>query len=199
LRDLCGLCGKQSLATPALTFKYILCQIFILKQIIYFCIREAGIKHFFIPSQRFITTRSTMFTLTVKEAIFGSGNTTNLQVPLRDGRLTLTELITAKVTAKVYAINEDLAVKEASGYFLSPEEKLLNREVVEQRGKKYRDHLTALQLDAEKAVYEALAGFQTNAFFVLIDGEQKADLAEEIELTDQTQVHFIRLMPLIGG
>lgn len=140
-----------------------------------------------------------IFTLTVKEEIFGSGATSNLQVPLRAERLTLTELITAKVTAKVYAINEDLEVKEASGYFLSPAEKLLNQEVLEQKGKKYRDHLTALQLDAEKAVYEALAGFQKNAFFVIIDGKQKADLAEEIVLTDQSEVHFIRLTPLVGG
>lgn len=140
-----------------------------------------------------------MFTLTVIEEIFGSGNMTNLQVPLPGERLTLTELITAKVTAKVYAINEDLEAKEASGYFLTPAEKLLNRDVMEQREKKYHDHLKALQLDAEKAVYEALAGFQKNAFFVIIDGEQKADLAEEIALTDRTQVHFIRLMPLVGG
>ncbi len=137
--------------------------------------------------------------MTVIEEVFGSGNMTNLQVPLPGERLTLTELITAKVTAKVYAINEDLEVKEASGYFLTPAEKLLNQEVMEQREKKYRDHLKALQLDAEKAVYEALAGFQKNAFFVIIDGEQKADLAEEIALTDQTQVHFIRLVPLVGG
>ena len=140
-----------------------------------------------------------MFTLTVKEQIFGSGTTNDLKVPLRGERLTLTELITAKVTAKVYAINEDLEVKEASGYFLSPVEKLLNKEALEQRGKKYRDHLTALQVDAEKAVYDALAGFQKNAFFVIIDGEQKADLAEEIVLTDQSEVHFIRLTPLVGG
>lgn len=137
--------------------------------------------------------------MTVIEEVFGSGNMTNLQVPLPGERLTLTELITAKVTAKVYAINEELEVKEASGYFLTPAEKLLNQEVMEQREKKYRDHLKALQLDAEKAVYEALAGFQKNAFFVIIDGEQKADLAEEIALTDQTQVHFIRLVPLVGG
>ncbi len=140
-----------------------------------------------------------MFTLTVKEKIFGSGPSTNLQVPLRAERITLTELIAAKVTAKIYAINEDLEVKEASGYFLSPAEKLLNREVLEQREKKYRDRLIALQLDAEKAVYEALAGFQENAFFVIINGEQKADLEEEIVLTDQSEVHFIRLTPLVGG
>jgi hypothetical protein len=140
-----------------------------------------------------------MFTLIIKEQVFGSGNMTNLEVPLPGERITLTELITAKVTAKVYAVNEDLEVKEASGYFLSPAEKLLNRDVLEKRGKQYRDQLAALQLDTEKAVYDALAGFQKNAFFVIIDGEQKADLAEEIALTDQTQVHFIRLMPLVGG
>lgn len=138
-------------------------------------------------------------TITVKEEVFGSKTTNNLPVPLKSGQLTLAELIEAKVTAKVYALNQDLNVKEATGYFMTPAEKILNEAVIKNQEKKHSARLEALRVDAEKAVYDALAGFQKNAFFVIIDGEQKTSLDEALQLTDRAEVHFIRLLPLVGG
>lgn len=138
-------------------------------------------------------------TITVKEEVFGSKITNNLPVPLKSGRLTLAELIEAKVTTKVYALNQDLNVKEATGYFMTPAEKILNEAVIKNQEKKHSARLEALRVDAEKAVYDALAGFQKNAFFVIIDGEQKTSLDEALQLTDRAKVHFIRLLPLVGG
>jgi hypothetical protein len=45
----------------------------------------------------------------------------------------------------------------------------------------------------------ALDGFVRNAFFLLVDGRQIADLDELIPLRPQSQVTFVRLMPLKGG
>ncbi len=132
------------------------------------------------------------FTLTIKEEVFGSRDIHNLAVSMPSENLTLAKLIEAKVKAKVHALRADLDEKIASGYYLTATEQTLNQH-------SYRRKDLKMQLDAEKAVYDALAGFQKNAFFVLVNGEQKTELGEELVLTDQTEVHFIRLMPLVGG
>lgn len=140
-----------------------------------------------------------MITLTIKEETFGSGSLTNLEIPIFSYHLTLSELIEAKVKAKVHSINAGLDTKDVPTHFLSSIEKKLNRPVLDKKKEKHREGLKALQLDAEKATYEALDGFQKNAFFVLVDGEQKTELQEELHLTRDSEVHFIRLTPLVGG
>ena len=45
----------------------------------------------------------------------------------------------------------------------------------------------------------ALDGFARNAFFVVVDGRQVADLDEVVPLQPTSDVTFVRLMPLKGG
>ena len=45
----------------------------------------------------------------------------------------------------------------------------------------------------------ALAGFQRNAFFLIVDGRQVTDLDEPIAFRTTSQVTFLRLVPLVGG
>jgi hypothetical protein len=54
-------------------------------------------------------------------------------------------------------------------------------------------------IDAETQVYIALKAFQKNGFFVLVDNHQTENLDEEVRITPQTQVSFIKLTPLVGG
>ena len=56
-----------------------------------------------------------------------------------------------------------------------------------------------MKVDPEQACYEALADFQQNGFFVIVDGRQRESLEEELLLSPQSEIHFIRLMPLVGG
>ena len=50
-----------------------------------------------------------------------------------------------------------------------------------------------------KKVEFALEMFQKNGFLVLIDDVQMVDLTQEIYLNHQTQITFLKLIPLIGG
>ena len=140
-----------------------------------------------------------MLAITIKEEVFGSGNTNDLKVTFANERLTLTELITAKVRAKVENINANLKANEPDHRFISAKERLLNISSIKNKTNRLKDKIEEARVDPEKAVYEALAGFQQNAFFVLIDGRQVTELEEELVLTPQSQVQFIRLMPLVGG
>jgi hypothetical protein len=54
-------------------------------------------------------------------------------------------------------------------------------------------------LDWRKQYARAIASFNGNGFLVLIDDRQITDLDEPIQLTAQTQVTFLKLVPLIGG
>ncbi|MBL8587359.1 MAG: hypothetical protein JNK46_02420 [Methylobacteriaceae bacterium] len=51
----------------------------------------------------------------------------------------------------------------------------------------------------EDAVEIALAGFDKNAFFLLVDGAQVTRLDETIPLRPTSEVTFVRLLPLVGG
>lgn len=54
-------------------------------------------------------------------------------------------------------------------------------------------------IDAEKQVYIALSAFLKNGYFVLIDNMQAESLDQEILLTENTIVSFVKLTPLVGG
>jgi hypothetical protein len=54
-------------------------------------------------------------------------------------------------------------------------------------------------LDWQKQYAKAIASFNGNGFLVFIDDRQITDLDETVHLTPQTQVTFLKLIPLIGG
>jgi hypothetical protein len=54
-------------------------------------------------------------------------------------------------------------------------------------------------LDCEKLHARALLAFEQNRYFILIDNNQAENLEQEIVLTSQSQVTFLRLTPLVGG
>src|SRR5215467_1831759 len=54
-------------------------------------------------------------------------------------------------------------------------------------------------LDWEKQYGKAVAAFQGNGFLVMVDGRQILDLDETFSVTAQTEISFLRLIPLIGG
>jgi len=104
-------------------------------------------------------------------------------------RLTLRELIRARVTQEVAAYNA-----QQSEYFHglvqpSEAERTLN-------GYKLRQ---PRQLDPERQVATALAAFETNGFVILVDDRQMDSLDEPIELRPDLSVTFLKLVPLVGG
>lgn len=55
------------------------------------------------------------------------------------------------------------------------------------------------QIDWKKQAELALEAFETNGFFILVDDRQVESLDEIIEIHEDTQVAFIKLIPLVGG
>jgi len=55
------------------------------------------------------------------------------------------------------------------------------------------------QIDAKKQIALAVESFESNGFFVLVDDVQVETLDEEFEITDNTNVSFLKLVALVGG
>ena len=54
-------------------------------------------------------------------------------------------------------------------------------------------------VDWEKQADRAVQAFGRNGFFVLVDDHQVTDLDEELELTADSDIRFVRLVQLVGG
>ena len=55
------------------------------------------------------------------------------------------------------------------------------------------------RIDWERQAEKAEDAFRRNGFFVLVDGRQVEELDEELSLTADSDVRFVRLTPLVGG
>jgi hypothetical protein len=54
-------------------------------------------------------------------------------------------------------------------------------------------------IDWRRQADKAEAAFGRNGFFVLVDGRQVEGLDEELALTADAEIRFVRLTPLVGG
>lgn len=54
-------------------------------------------------------------------------------------------------------------------------------------------------VDWEKQLDKALAAFRGNGLLVLVDNRQITELDEPLDLEPETQVTFLKLVPLVGG
>lgn len=116
-------------------------------------------------------------------------DTPRADLQVETNRLTLRDLIRERVRQEVAAYNEKLP--DLYHGLVQPEEseKLLNGYRVK----------TRKPLDWERQYEAALAGFEQNAFFVLIDDQTVDSLDTAVELRPATEIRFLRLVPLMGG
>ena len=101
--------------------------------------------------------------------------------------LTLRELIRVRVQQEVKRFNE--TDSEVFRGLVQPDalERILN-------GARERP-----VLDWEKQFDKAITAFKGNGFLVLLDDQQITDLDETLHLTPQSQLTFLKLVPLMGG
>lgn len=104
-------------------------------------------------------------------------------------RISLRELIRARVGEEVRKRNEN-----RSGNFQMLVELTKREQRLNLRGRDQRR-----LADPEKQITLALEAFQRNAFFVLVGDRQVDNLDQMLELTEGTEVSFLKLTPLIGG
>lgn len=124
----------------------------------------------------------------IRDERTGGGAPTTITLVL-PGRITLRDLILTRVREEVAAYN--LAPSTNFNGLVKPvdAEETINgfRLAVPRR------------LDWQEQARVAEESFLRNGFFVIVGDRQVDDLDEELELTADTEVRFVRLTPLVGG
>lgn len=110
-----------------------------------------------------------------------------LQFPAE--RITVRQLIEQRVENEVEKYNKD----SASVFW-----GLVQPKDSEQELNGYRRKSRAL-VDAKEQKDLAIKGFSSNGFFLLVNDKQLTELDDEILITPNTSVVFIKLVPLVGG
>lgn len=130
-----------------------------------------------------------MTTIVIKDRTFGGGSINEIDLQIEASEITVKDLIISRVKREVDIYNTRME-KPYSGLVIPDKiEEFLNR-------KKAGDRRS---VDFEKQAYEALAGFQNNQFFVIINDKQVDDLEQKIDVPSIKEVEFIKLTPLVGG
>lgn len=125
----------------------------------------------------------------IKDETFTGDIINQIEIALDREMVTVADIIEARVTAEVEAYNN-----KANDYFTgliqpTEAEKTLNGYKMKNKRK----------IDAEKQVYVALDAFQNNGYFVLIDNKQAESLEQEVLISKDINVSFVKLTPLVGG
>lgn len=130
-----------------------------------------------------------MITIQVWDETAPGKNRTANAVTLAEAATTPREIIRTRVREEVERHNQSLP--EVFCGLVQPEEseRILN-------GFRMK---TKRPLDWEAQAGRACSSFQKNGFLLLIDGRQATDLDQRVELRTDSEVQFIKLVPLVGG
>ncbi|MEK7255754.1 MAG: hypothetical protein AAB316_13475 [Bacteroidota bacterium] len=128
-----------------------------------------------------------MHILTIKDETALGNVLHQIELAVAEEIITVRELIRQRVFAEVDAYNHK--ADQVFHGLVQPAEVLLN--AAEKREKRF--------VDAEKQFYVALDAFQKNGFFILVDDRQAESLDEEILVTKDASVSFVKLTQLVGG
>ncbi len=125
----------------------------------------------------------------IKDDTIGGKTKNRFSFQIEKDSCTLAELIRRRIDQEVAQYNE-----ERPSYFntlVQPSEAEVTLNGYQLKSGK--------MIDPEKQYYLALGAFKKNGFFVLINDDQKESLDEEIKLSDNMEMQFIKLTPLVGG
>ena len=133
-----------------------------------------------------------MFALTVLDTT-PSGHALHrmvLHVPVE--LVSVREIIQQRVSQEVDAHNREEMAESFRG--------LVQPTGAQPTGDGYHYRLKARRrINAQEQIELACRAFERNGFFMLIDDRQVDSLDEEIDLTGETTVSFVKLLPLVGG
>lgn len=127
--------------------------------------------------------------LTVHDESTSGGRIRSFELRLAAERISVRELIERRVTQEVEEYNR--AQPEYFHGLVQPTdaERVLNGYRLRQRRR----------IDAAEQRAKAIEAFQRNGFFVLVDHRQLEGLDDPITVRPDTEVSFVKLVPLIGG
>jgi len=138
-----------------------------------------------------MTTRQLTVETKIPGGFLGAPSRLVLEYPLEE-TINIAELIRLKVEeeARRLAAMQTLAHR--------PAEANLGREY-QDLGELGAPLPTPRPIDLEAEVKKAQQTFATGRFLILVDGQRYTQLDEPVSLTPQSDVKFVRLMPLTGG
>lgn len=137
--------------------------------------------------------------LKVVDKQLGQSASGGFELRLASERLTARELIQRRVAEEIALVN-DKRVKTRSAHdrarsFLirfdaSPVEAKLNRP---------KRATPPARLDETAEIEAAIEGFEAKAYVMLFDDRQVEDLDDELTVLPNSEVVFLRMIPLVGG
>src|SRR6185369_9345860 len=127
--------------------------------------------------------------LTIHDETASGQKTNTFTLDCLTERMTVRELIRARIYQEVQDYNQ-----KQPDYFRGLVEPVDAERVL--NGYKLK---AKRKIDWEEQFRRALEAFQRNGFFILVGGKQAETLDEEFEVRVDTEVSFVRLMPLVGG
>lgn len=128
-------------------------------------------------------------TLTIRDETTSGSNIVALTLDCLAERMTVRELIRARIYQEVQDYN--LRQPEYFRGLVQPSE-------AEQSLNGYKV-LARRKIDWEDQFSKAVEAFSRNGFFILIDDKQAETLDEEFEVRADTDISFVKLLPLVGG
>ena len=134
------------------------------------------------------------YTLTVCDEVSPGTRQPAVTLHLPEPTITARELIRARVFEEARAYNAGLCEQASVLVPPAPEERDLGFDRPA-REKERR----ARRLDWHRQAEVALEAFERNGFLLLVDDRQVESLTEEIRIRAETQVVFLKLVPLMGG
>ena len=127
--------------------------------------------------------------LTVFDETARGERTHRVAIKVTSESITLKELIERRVYAEVEKFNLQRPVNFKA--LVQPKE-------AQETAQGYR--LPAHRdLNPDVTALEAIKAFENKQFFVMVNNKEVKDLNEKIEITDQTEIAFVKLMPIVGG
>ncbi len=123
----------------------------------------------------------------------------SFELHLASERLTVRELIERRVADEVEQLNQNRSKTRREHDRARAFLVRIDRDTTEKRlnASKPPRHQTTLNESAE--IETAIKGFTSNAFVLLFDDHQVADLDCELTVTPTSEVVFLRMVPLVGG
>jgi len=128
-------------------------------------------------------------TLTIHDETTSGQRTNTFTLDCLTEHLTMRDLIKARIYQEV----QDYNLKQPE-YFCglvepTNAEKVLNGYKLKARRK----------IDWQEQYQKALEAFERNGFFVLVGDKQAESLDQEFDVKVETEVSFVKLVPLVGG
>ena len=127
--------------------------------------------------------------LTIHDETNSGQKTNSFTLDWLTERLTVRELIRARIYQEV----QDYNLKEPE-YFRGLVEPANCQRATD--GYKLKDKR---KIDWQEQYQRALEAYNRNGFFVLVGDKQAENLDQEFEVKLDTEVSFVKLMPLVGG